>query len=706
MRGAESGEELPGQHRRRAGGEGPREGREAQPPLRGQDHGHEVAAGPDDAHAEVGGAFGGRGGGERRAQLGRAGAGEEGGRGRVAGEPVGERVADRGAVEGVLGARSGALREDPGSQDQRPGEARPRAGRGPGQDRLRHPGLVGRERGARLLSVATVRRGDGRGSGWGGGRVGAERGRGRWEGPQARRGDEEGRERDEPCGAPPPAQGSLHRGHRGLPTRTCSPGAEPGPTRASMRAQILALQGFHLLCPEGAADHHQELPVGEPTPERGLAGDARAARVREGADQRRRARLGPAPQALGQRRGYGTAAASHGSREARRGRACSQAGSLRCATSPSPVPVCVSFLRIHEARSGVPGPDCRAGRGCGAEAWEGGPRRCGVSRPATSGGATTSPGSSTCTGGPSSARLLLIASAQVFTRLGLPLPTLAVLLCGEVLANLGLWAVTRQGRATDAVIAAVMVADALVLTVVLDLTGGAANPFSTLYLVNVALAAVLLPPRWSWLILVASLGGFAGLFVHEHFAGPNHHIHPAMGIEGLIQTHLLGMWVALALASVFVVFFVQRLTLDAVGPRAGAAGDPEPRRPAREAGRPGHSGRGRRPRALHPALHHRHRGQGAAAVAQGLGEARGAVRPAARPRPDRPLPRDPRPDVRAVGRQHGRAVREHRRAAVDRAGALRPGRPRSRPGRGAAARGARRPSSGRPRRWPRPCAAC
>jgi two-component system, sensor histidine kinase RegB len=155
----------------------------------------------------------------------------------------------------------------------------------------------------------------------------------------------------------------------------------------------------------------------------------------------------------------------------------------------------------------------------------------------------------------------LIASAQAFTRLGLPLPTLAVLLCGEVLANLGLWAVTRQGRVTDAVIAAVMVADALVLTVVLDLTGGAANPFSTLYLVNVALAAVLLPPRWSWLILVASLGGFAGLYVHEHFAGPSHHLHPTMGIEGLIQTHLLGMWVALALASVFVVFFVQRLTL-------------------------------------------------------------------------------------------------------------------------------------------------
>jgi len=155
---------------------------------------------------------------------------------------------------------------------------------------------------------------------------------------------------------------------------------------------------------------------------------------------------------------------------------------------------------------------------------------------------------------------VLIAAAQAFTRLGLPLGTLALVLAGEGLLNLGLWAVSRRAHATDAVIGAVMVADALVLTVVLGLTGGAANPFSTLYLVNVALAAVLLPPRWSWLVLGVSLGGFAGLFAHERLYDSAYHIHPDMGLEGLIRTHLVGMWLALALASVFVVFFVQRLT--------------------------------------------------------------------------------------------------------------------------------------------------
>ncbi len=208
----------------------------------------------------------------------------------------------------------------------------------------------------------------------------------------------------------------------------------------------------------------------------------------------------------------------------------------------------------------------------------------------------------------------------------------------EVVANLSLWAIARRVRASDGLVAAVMVADALVLTVVLDLTGGAANPFSTLYLVDVALAAVLLPPRWSWLVLAACLAGFGGLFLHERLVGVGHHIHPAIGKDALINVHLAGMWVALALASAFVVLFVHQLTFTLHGPGARAAGDALARRPAREAGRPGHAGGRRRPRALHAPRHHRHRHQGAAALAQGHREAGGPRRPPAGPRSDRPLP--------------------------------------------------------------------
>ena len=106
-----------------------------------------------------------------------------------------------------------------------------------------------------------------------------------------------------------------------------------------------------------------------------------------------------------------------------------------------------------------------------------------------------------------------------WTGIGLPVGTLIVLLGLEVVGNVALGAWASRARVTDGAIAAVMLLDTVVLTVLLDLTGGASNPFSTLYLVNVALAAVLLPPRWSWLLMGASLAGFGSLFVHEAFSG-------------------------------------------------------------------------------------------------------------------------------------------------------------------------------------------
>jgi two-component system sensor histidine kinase RegB len=156
---------------------------------------------------------------------------------------------------------------------------------------------------------------------------------------------------------------------------------------------------------------------------------------------------------------------------------------------------------------------------------------------------------------------VVVAAAEAWTPIGLPLAALGVLLVLEVGANVALAAWARRGRITDGSVAAVMFIDVAVLTVLLDLTGGASNPFSTLYLVNVALAAVFLPLRWSWALMAASLIGFGALFVHEGIVGePSHHIRSDLDHAALMRSHLHGMWIAFALAAVFVVFFVQRVS--------------------------------------------------------------------------------------------------------------------------------------------------
>ena len=99
---------------------------------------------------------------------------------------------------------------------------------------------------------------------------------------------------------------------------------------------------------------------------------------------------------------------------------------------------------------------------------------------------------------------------------------------------------------------AVMALDVLLLTGLLYFSGGPFNPFSFLYLVQIALAAVVLNPRWTWTLVGLSLACSAVLFLYYRPLSLAHTEH--MGI------HLRGMWVAFGVAASFIVYFLMRVT--------------------------------------------------------------------------------------------------------------------------------------------------
>lgn len=108
-----------------------------------------------------------------------------------------------------------------------------------------------------------------------------------------------------------------------------------------------------------------------------------------------------------------------------------------------------------------------------------------------------------------------------------------------------------------ALVSTVLVLDALVLTALLHLSGGAANPFTVFYLVHVALSAVLLDARGVWLLSAVTSAGFASLYVFpDPSAAHQHHDHG--GSAGSFSLHLQGMWLAYTLAAGFVGYFVSR----------------------------------------------------------------------------------------------------------------------------------------------------
>jgi two-component system sensor histidine kinase RegB len=100
---------------------------------------------------------------------------------------------------------------------------------------------------------------------------------------------------------------------------------------------------------------------------------------------------------------------------------------------------------------------------------------------------------------------------------------------------------------------ATMVLDILVFSGLLYFTGGPMNPFSFLYLVPIALAAMILGAAWTWALVLLSLTASAVLFFwHRPLElGESHAEH--------MRLHLQGMWIAFGVGAAFIVYFLLRI---------------------------------------------------------------------------------------------------------------------------------------------------
>lgn len=141
--------------------------------------------------------------------------------------------------------------------------------------------------------------------------------------------------------------------------------------------------------------------------------------------------------------------------------------------------------------------------------------------------------------------------------LGIRLPEVAlfVVIGVEAASNVIGLAAARSGRPPrEWWLVLTMGFDSLVLTALLYLSGGPVNPFSFLYLVQIALAAVVLRARFTWMLVALSMAGSAVLFADSRplVLGGSHQEH--------MSIHLRGMWVAFTVAAGFIVYSLLRVT--------------------------------------------------------------------------------------------------------------------------------------------------
>lgn len=99
-----------------------------------------------------------------------------------------------------------------------------------------------------------------------------------------------------------------------------------------------------------------------------------------------------------------------------------------------------------------------------------------------------------------------------------------------------------------------LLVDVAALTALLYFTGGWANPFVSLFLLPLVIAATVLPARFAWAMAAVTLACYTAL---GGLHAPLPHVHHGAGAD--FDAHLLGMWVSFVLSAGVVAGFVVRM---------------------------------------------------------------------------------------------------------------------------------------------------
>lgn len=153
-------------------------------------------------------------------------------------------------------------------------------------------------------------------------------------------------------------------------------------------------------------------------------------------------------------------------------------------------------------------------------------------------------------------QIATILFVHLWLGIALPLAAMAAVISGLIALNLAslAWMRTRADISNRKLLLALML-DVAALTAQLYLSGGATNPFTSLYLLQVTLGAVLLDARSTWSLVLLACASFAGLTL---FYRPLEL--PPQSFADLFSLHIAGAFIGFVLNAVLLVIFVTRIS--------------------------------------------------------------------------------------------------------------------------------------------------
>lgn len=163
------------------------------------------------------------------------------------------------------------------------------------------------------------------------------------------------------------------------------------------------------------------------------------------------------------------------------------------------------------------------------------------------------------------AQLLTLAAA--WKMLELELAWLQMLVCVTILATINFFTFLRlkSGKpVTSLELFAQLCVDVFALSVLLYYSGGSTNPFVSLYLLPLVIAAATLPARHTWCMAALTTACYSALMVYRIPLPHNHHdmsmdMSMPMDTDSAFNTHVLGMWLGFVISAGVVAYFVVKM---------------------------------------------------------------------------------------------------------------------------------------------------
>jgi len=151
-------------------------------------------------------------------------------------------------------------------------------------------------------------------------------------------------------------------------------------------------------------------------------------------------------------------------------------------------------------------------------------------------------------------QVLALIAVHLLSGTTIPWPPIAVVMGVLTVITLRSWRGMRAGQhITEAVVMRQLCVDIAALAMLLYFTGGSWNPFVSLFLLPITVAAATLRPAYTWLLVAAAAGCYTLLmFYHRQTL---HWVHDG----DHFALHLWGMWLGFLLSACIVAFFVARI---------------------------------------------------------------------------------------------------------------------------------------------------